>query len=321
MEKLGFGALLKTAFKRCVERQLSRIVAMQTLLAFAVMLPLVIGVYATVLIFVRDKLSADWPWLAGILVAMVLYYVPCIYLIGLVNHGMMREILYPEARIGRGLKNGFARWQIALYPIPWFFVAGFVSGMTNALERLLQLMHTPFGISAISVQALGFIVGMAISMVTQFLFCAVAASDTNVSFGDLYKRAFTAVKNGWGRYLGGLVMFWLLCIGVGVITVVPVSLALFAFRKSFPGGPGWWIALFAVVVCLLIYLGFRLIVFWNVYFMNLFVDASGISNAEMGLPVEDDGEAAPEAAETAETPPAASPDPAPETPETPDQDK
>ena len=309
MEKLSFGALLKTAFKRCVERQLSRIVAMQTLLTFVVILPLAIGSVALMMIFVRDRLPTDWPWLAGILVAMVLYYVPCVYLIGLVNLGMTREILYPEARIGRGLKNGFARWKVAFYPIPWFFVAGFVSGMTNALVRMMELLDITFG--AICAQALGFVVGTVVGMVTQFLFCAVAASDTDVSFVDLYKRAFAALRNGWGRYLGGLVMFWLLCTGVGVITIVPVTLAIFAFRRSFPGGPGWWIALFAVVVCLLIYLGFRLMVFWNVYFMNLFVDASGITRAEMGLPVE----AATEAAETPETPPAASPDPVPETPD------
>ena len=34
MEKLGFGALLKTAFKRCFERRLSHLVAIQLLLSF-----------------------------------------------------------------------------------------------------------------------------------------------------------------------------------------------------------------------------------------------------------------------------------------------
>ena len=84
MEKLGFGALLKTAFKRCVERQLSRLVAIEVLLMFLAMLPLMIGGIVLVVLMVR-KDPADTPLILGVFGGMVLYYLPFIYFIFLVG--------------------------------------------------------------------------------------------------------------------------------------------------------------------------------------------------------------------------------------------
>ena len=94
MEKLGFGTLLKTAFKRCVERQLSRLIAVEVLLMFLAVLPLVIGGIVLVRLSVM-KDPGNAPAILGIFGGMALYYLPCIYFTSLAAYGFLREILYP----------------------------------------------------------------------------------------------------------------------------------------------------------------------------------------------------------------------------------
>ena len=137
MEKLEFGALLKTAFKRCVERQLSRLIAMQMLLPFLAALPLIVGMTVLVMMVSLKQYVFYGVSIITVLAAMVLYYLPCIYFICLVNYGLVREILYPEARIGRGLRSGFARWKVAFYPIPWFFAVVFIMAAWGLVQILL----------------------------------------------------------------------------------------------------------------------------------------------------------------------------------------
>lgn len=313
MEKLGFGALLKIAFKRCVERRLSRIIAIQLLLSFLAALPLVVGALAMVSIVCRGNLAADAVPLLCLCGGMLVYYLPFIYFVSLVGYGSLREVLQSEARIGRGLKSGFARWKVAFYPIPWFFAAGIAMAVFLHIEKLLLLgiddEWTPAVkiLVFIGVKALKFAVYWLVGMVTQFLFCAVAASDTGVGFPELYKRMFAAVKNGWGRYLGGWVMLYLLIVAI----VLPGQLIpLLGVLKIV----SWQVLPFLILVwlCLLIWAGLRLWVFCHVYNLNLFVDASGITRAEMGLPAKADGEA--------ETPPTVEVPAAPAAPETEETD-
>ncbi len=307
MKKLEFGALLKTAFKRCVERQLSRLVAIEVLLMFLAALPLMIAGIALVLLTVR-KDPNDVPLILGVFGGMALYYLPFMYFICLVGYGFRRELLYPEARIGRGLKSGFARWKVAFYPIPWFFAAIFILAAWSLVQALL-LRFAPSTSSL--TQLVNTALNVAVGMVSSFLMCAVAASDRSVRFGELYHRAFTALKNGWGRYLGGMLMMYLLWFALLVPTVVMGLLFFYPGWHVVPFNIG--IPVFAVWLCLFVWGAFRVCVFTCVYLMDLFVDASGITLAEMGLPVEADGEVEPPA--TAEV------IDAPETPEPTDRDK
>ena len=294
MEKLTFGALLKTAFKRCVERRLSRLIAMQMLLSFLALLPFLFGGGVLVLLTVR-KNPADVPLMLGVFGAMALYYLPCLYLICLIGYGFLREILYPEARIGRGLKSGFARWKVAFYPIPWWIAAAFIGSAVNVFGAVC---------GEAAKQLLSFVVGIVLGIVSSFLLCAVAASDTGVRFGELYRRTFAALKNGWGRYLGGLMVIYLLWFALLIPTVIMGLLFFYPAWQLVPFNIG--IPVFAAWMCLFVWAAFRVWVFFCVYLVNLFVDASGISRAEMGLPDENGGEA--ETPVTAEIP-------APETPE------
>ena len=307
MEKLEFGALLKTAFRRCVERQLSRLIAMQMLLSFLAALPFVIGGTGLAMLSARED-PENWAAILSIFGGMVLYYFPFLYFICLVGYGFSRELLYPEARIGRGLRSGFARWKVAFYPIPWFFAVVFIL----AAWGLVQTLLLRFAPSASSLtQLVSSVLNIAVGAVSAFLMCAVAASDTGVSFGELYRRAFTALKNGWGRYLGGMLMMYLLWIALLVPTVIMGFLFFYPKTQVVPLNIG--IPVFAVWMCLFVWAALRVWVFTCVYLMDLFVDASGITPAEMGLPVEADGEA--------ETPVTVEVPAAPETPETPDQHK
>ena len=272
MEKLGFGALLKTAFKRCFERQLSHIVAAQVMIAFLALLPMLIGAVALVVMYALK--TNPWAMLA-VVGAIALYYLPCLYFLCLMNYGMMREVIYPEAQIGRGLRNGFARWKIAFYPIPWMIASGIASGV---MQRAAA--------GNVGGAALHWVISILLGIVSTFVGCAVAASDTTVSFADFCKRVFTAVKNGWWRALCGMFVLGVLFLAVFLLAAIPVAVRFFILRGNGPLPAAGWIALYAVIVGLFIYLGFRLWVFSCVYMMNLFVDASGITRAEMGLPVE-----------------------------------
>ena len=122
---------------------------------------------------------------------------------------------------------------------------------------------------------------------------------------------YAAVKNGWGRYLGGVLMMYLLWFALLVPTVVMGLLFFYPAWQVVPFNIG--IPVFAVWLCLLVWAALRVWVFTCVYLMDLFVDASGITRAEMGLPVEADGEA--------ETPVTVEVPAAPETPEPTDRDK
>ena len=301
MKKLEFGALLKTAFKRCVERQLSRLVAIEVLLMFLAALPLMIAGIALILLTIR-KDPNDVPLILGIFGGMALYYLPFMYFICLVGYGFRRELLYPEARIGRGLKNGFARWKVAFYPIPWFFAVVFIMAAWSMVQMLLlRVLPTASSLTKL----VEFALNVAAGAVSSFLMCAVAASDTGVRFGELYRRAFTALRNGWGRYLGGLLVMYLLWFALLIPTVIMGLLFFYPAWQLVPFNIG--IPVFAVWMCVFVWAAFRVWVFTFVYLVNLFVDASGITRAEMGLPDENGGEA--------ETPVTAESPAAPETPE------
>ena len=286
MEKPTFGALLNNAFRRCVERQLSRLLAINVLFSSLALLPLIVGMTVLVMMVSLKQYVFYGVSIITVLAAMVLYYLPCIYFICLVNYGLVREILYPEARIGRGLKSGFARWKVAFYPIPWWFAAVFIAAAWNLVQALL-LRFLPS--AAPLARLVGFVLNVAIGMVSSFLMFAVAASDTDVRFGELHRRAFTALKNGWGRYLGWLAMMYLLGFALLLPTIVMGLLFFYPALRVVPFNIG--IPVFAVWLCVLIWALLRLWVFSYVYFMDLFVDASGITRAEMGLPDENGGEA------------------------------
>ena len=111
-----------------------------------------------------------------------------------------------------------------------------------------------------------------------------------------------------------MAMLYLLWAALLIPTVIMGFLFFYPKTQLVPLNIG--IAVFAVWMCLFVWAALRVWVFSCVYTIELFVDASGITRAEMGLPAED----APEAAETAATPETATPATA-EIPETPDQDK
>ncbi len=283
--KLSFAALFKTAFKRCAERQLSRIIAVNTFVTFLIMIVLM---WAAAELFAALSLSPvflEWGWDVTIAAAMlyaVRYCLPFFSFSSFVGCGLIREVCCSEARIGRGVKNGFARWRSALYQLPWYAVMWMLCAV---LWYMAQRSGNGFA------KLLLIIVTYLSTIVSMFLICAVAASDKGVRFGELYRRTFAAVAKGWGRALGGIFMTLLLYIGCFLLAGIAEFLSDFIVEMFYAGGGVATAILPALVAAVLIaaavWGSFRTLTFFVVYMMNLFVDASGISRAEMGLPDED----------------------------------
>ena len=283
--KLSFAALFKTAFRRCAERQLSRIIAVNTFVTFLIMIVLM---WAAAELFESLALSPvflKWGWVVTIAAAMfyaVRYCLPFLSFGSFVGCGLIREVCCSEARIGRGVKNGFARWRSALYQLPWYAVMWMLYAVLLYMAR-----RSGSGFATL----LLIIVGYLSTIVSMFLFCAVAASDTSVRFGELYNRTFAAVVKGWGRALGGIFMTLLLYIGCFLLICIAEFLSGFIGEMFYAGrGVAVALVLAAAIIILMaaaVWGSFRVLVFFVVYMMDLFVDASGISRAEMGLPDED----------------------------------
>ena len=283
--KLSFAALFKTAFRRCAERQLSRIIAVNT---FVTSLIMIVLMWAAAELFESLALSPvflKWGWDVTIAAAMfyaVRYCLPFLSFGSFVGCGLIREVCCSEARIGRGVKNGFARWRSALYQLPWYAVMWMLCAV---LWYMAQRSGSGFA------TLLLIIVTYLSTIVSMFLICAVAASDKGVRFGELYNRMFAAVVKGWGRALGGIFMTLLLYIGCFLLAGIAEFLSDFIGEMFYAGGGVATAILPALVAAVLIaaavWGSFRTLTFFVVYMMNLFVDASGITRAEMGLPDED----------------------------------
>ena len=84
-------------------------------------------------------------------------------------------------------------------------------------------------------------------------------------------------------------MMYLLWFALLVPTIVMGLLFFYPAWRVVPFSIG--LPVFAVWLCLFVWAAFRVWVFTCVYLVDLFVDASGITLAEMGLPAEDNGEA------------------------------
>ena len=308
--KLSFAALLKTAFRRCAERQLSRIIAVDAFITFLIMIVLM---WAAAELFAALSISPvflEWGWdvtIAAAMLSAVRYCLSFFSFSNFVGCGLIREVLCSEARIGRGVRSGFARWRSALYQLPWY------AGMwllCAVLRYISQRSGSGFAVLLL------IIVTYLSTIVSMFLICAVAASDKGVRFGELYNRTFAAVVKGWGRALGGIFMTLLLYIGCFLLICIAEFLSGFIGEMFYAG---WGVAVALVLAAAIIILmaaavwgSFRVLVFFVVYMMNLFVDASGITRAEMGLPAKADGEA--------ETPPTVEVPAAPAAPETEETD-
>lgn len=191
----------------------------------------------------------------------------------MLSEGWARELLYPATRIGRGIRSGFARWRGVLYLVPWIFACGIVGGIRALLGVLLDgLLPLP---GSWLVGAVFMVIETAMGMVT-FLLCAgIAAEAANIGIDPLYRNAFRAFRNGWGRQL----LLILVSYGVALASLLlalPGLIALgcgiqFESKSALIGGAVWMLLwLIAMIVVWL-----RAIAVLGACGMYLYVDASG----------------------------------------------
>ena len=206
--------------------------------------------------------------LLALAMLFVLWLFGC-YVMQMLNTGWVRELLYPATRIGRGIRSGFARWRTILYLVPWLFACAMVGTIRAVTDRLLP----PFvGLSV----AGGFMaIELAMGMVS-FLLCAgIAAGAVNIGFETLYRNAFRAFKNGWGRQL------LLILVGYGgavasFLVAAPGAIALFCGahfeNRAVAIGGGVWLALWLIAM---IFVWLRAAAVLSACGMYLYLDASG----------------------------------------------
>jgi hypothetical protein len=189
----------------------------------------------------------------------------------MLNTGWVRELLYPTTRIGRGIRSGFARWRTILYLVPWLIACAIVGIIRAVLSKLLPAfpgLSVTWGFMAVE---------MAMGMVS-FLLCAgIAAGAADIGFETLYRNAFRAFKNGWGRQL----LLILIAYGVALASMLlaaPGAIALFCGvhfenRAAMIGG-GVWMAVWLIVM-ILVWL--RAMAVLGASGMYLYLDASGVA--------------------------------------------
>ena len=216
----------------------------------------------------------------------VLWLLGC-WVIQMLNTGWARELLYPATRIGRGIRSGFARWRTILYLVPWLIACAFVGGVRAVLGNLLPVF---VGLSV----AWGFMaVELALGMVS-FLLCAgIAAGAADIGFETLYRNAFRAFKNGWGRQLLLILVSYAVAVA-SLLLAAPGAIALICGvhfeNKSVVIGGAVWLVIWLIAM-ILVWL--RAAAVLGACGMYLYLDASGVAP-------ELEGDAAP-AAEGGET--------------------
>ncbi|MBQ6351924.1 MAG: hypothetical protein IJJ28_01485, partial [Lentisphaeria bacterium] len=202
MEKSSFGELFSRACLRAKDLKLSGFLLLETLVAFVAALPFMAVLGGGVLLWIdrwsRREPTAELPaflWqLALLLAALLATFLIYAWVLQMLQVGLLRETLYPAADIRRGFRSGFSRWKTVLYPLPWLLAVGMIPCWQTVMERLLP----PLGMAAAGAGSLLQIVA---GIYTTFLFCGVAAGSPRQKFAGLYRNAFTAFKNGWGRWL------------------------------------------------------------------------------------------------------------------------
>ena len=286
MGKLSFAALLKTAFKRCAERQLSRIIAIDVFVAFLVWGSIAYGMTAALGFY---PFGPDGKFVSTPIMATG-FCLPFFSFGNFIGSGLIREILLPELRVTRGLKSGAKRWRGFFYLLPWYAAAWFATLVLLDVER--RCGNTAATVLLYAGRSL-------LAMMTTFLTCAIATGPADIRYREVYKRAVAAVKNGWGRFLVGLFAA-LLLYKACLLLFEPSLIVLEVFPDLMMSEAlyGWEARVIVVLMKIVAIWGvFRAVAFFMVYMINLFVDASGISRAEMDLPVEAENAPAPEKAE------------------------
>ena len=269
-------ALLKTAFRRCAERQLSRIIAVEVFAAFLVWASIAYGMTAALGFY---PFGTDGKFVSAPIMATG-FCLPLFSFGNFIACGLIREILLPEMRVLRGLRSGAKRWRGLFYLLPWYAAAWFATVVLLDVERRC-------GNTAATV--LWYAGRSLLAMVTTFLTCAVAVGHADIRFREVYKRAVAAVKNGWGRFFVGLLAA-LLLYKACLLLFDPYLIVLDVYPELMMSKAlyGWHASVIVILLKTVAIWGvFRVVAFFMVYMMNLFVDASGITRAEMGLPDED----------------------------------
>ena len=183
-------------------------------------------------------------------------------------------------RVLRGLRSGAKRWRGLFYLLPWYAAAWFATVVLLDIERRCG---NPFA------TVLWYAGRSLLAMMTTFLTCAIATGPADIRFREVYKRAVAAVKNGWGRFLVGLLAA-LLLYKACLLLFDPYLMVLEVYPELMMSEAlyGWEARVIVILLkTVAIWGGFRVVAFFMVYMVNLFVDASGITRSEMGLPVED----------------------------------
>lgn len=277
MEKQRFGELFKRAWARGREWRLSGFLVLDSLLALVAAIPLGAAL-------VGLALWIDWPekgashtgremlaffgelltLLAAGLAAWLIY----MWVVQMLAIGLKRETLYPATNIGRGLRSGFGRWLTVLYPLPLSVAVGILTGAREVLGHFMPLLMLAAGGGLWLLQ-------IAVSVYMDFLYSGIAAGSPRIGFAELYRRAFTAFKNGWGRWL-----LWALCIcglaAASFLTAIPAVVAVVIgvarnHEQLLTGG----IVALALWAVVMIAVWIRANVVSSAFFMYLYIDASG----------------------------------------------
>jgi len=275
MEKQSFGQLFGLAWRRSGDGCYRWLAIVNMLWTSLLVSPLLAIMFAVMIPAVRtEKTGEPFP------IAMLLWAIPAAIVFALVaawlsaavNSGVMREALYPApALVGRAFRNGFARWKTVFFPIPWILFASIVSSVTNNIVKGLDIE------TAIPLTALFAAVNIAVSIVTNFLYCGVAAEETSIDFSRLYGNAIRAFKNGWGRFVG---YYFTVC-GMALtvmLAALPGAICLSIGIRM--GNDRLMLAGYMLLVVWVVFLCFALLkiyCFCLSFLMYLYADASGLS--------------------------------------------
>ncbi len=277
MEKQRFGELFKRAWARGREWRLSGFLVLDSLLALVAAIPLGAAL-------VGLALWVDWPekgashtgremlaffgelltLLAAGLAAWLIY----LWIVQMLAIGLKRETLYPATKIGRGLRSGFGRWLTVLYPLPLSVAVGMLAGARSVISNVMPLVLLVAGGGLWLLQ-------IAVSIYMDFLYSGIAAGSPRSGFAELYRRAFTAFKNGWGRWL-----LWMLCIwglaAASFLTAVPaIAAVVIGVTKEHEAALTGGIVGLACWAVVMIAVWIRANVVSSAFYMYLFIDASG----------------------------------------------
>ena len=285
MEKQRFGELFNRAWARGREWRLSGFLLLESLFAFVAALPFMAALVGLVLWVDWPKKGADpacgvpafFGQLLVLLTAGLAAWLIYMWIVQMLVIGLKRETLYPATEIGRGLRSGFARWLTVLYPLPLSIGIGLLAMARSALNQLApvaMLLGAGGGLWLLQV---------AVSLYMDFLFFGIAAGSPQLGFGELYRRAFVAFKNGWGRML-----LWALCltglIGASILSAVPATVGVvIGLRHDNPTALTGGIVGLSCWALVMIAVWIRANVVSNAFGMYLYLDASG-TPAELDAP-------------------------------------